>query len=105
MNYIRFMNLVMNARLVLTDSAGIQEECSYLGIPCLTLREKTERPVTIQYGTNPLCDLIQLYPKAKKTLSNSKRIPAQIELWDGHTADRVVAYLETTVGSGIDTTS
>ena len=55
LNYIRFMNLVFNCRFALTDSGGIQEETSYLGIPCLTLRPNTERPITITAGTNHLC--------------------------------------------------
>src|SRR3546814_647862 len=53
-SYIRFMNLVMNAAAVITDSGGIQEETTYLGIPCFTLRENTERPITISEGTNRL---------------------------------------------------
>ena len=55
MNYVRFMNLVFNCRFVITDSGGIQEETSYLGIPCLTVRENTERPITVTHGTNQLC--------------------------------------------------
>ncbi len=55
LGYTAFMNLVFNARLVITDSGGIQEETTYLGIPCLTLRENTERPVTVTHGTNRLC--------------------------------------------------
>ena len=54
------MSLVFNCRLVITDSGGIQEETSYLGIPCLTVRENTERPVTITHGTNQLCELDHL---------------------------------------------
>ena len=59
-NYIRFMNLVFNCRFALTDSGGIQEETSYLGIPCLTLRPNTERPVTIDQGTNRLTTLDEI---------------------------------------------
>jgi UDP-N-acetylglucosamine 2-epimerase (non-hydrolysing) len=57
MNYIRFMNLVFNCRFVITDSGGIQEETTYLGIPCLTMRPNTERPVTVDQGTNQLCTM------------------------------------------------
>jgi len=56
-NYIRFMNLILNCRLVITDSGGIQEETTYLGIPCITLRDNTERPITITQGTNQLCNI------------------------------------------------
>jgi UDP-N-acetylglucosamine 2-epimerase (non-hydrolysing) len=52
--YINFMNLVIGARVIITDSGGLQEETTYLGIPCLTLRENTERPVTVSIGTNKL---------------------------------------------------
>jgi UDP-N-acetylglucosamine 2-epimerase len=69
MPYIQFMSLVFNCRMVITDSGGIQEETSYLGIPCLTVRENTERPVTITHGTNQLCQLDQL---RKKRLRSSK---------------------------------
>ena len=55
LGYTDFMSLVSNARLVITDSGGIQEETTYLGIPCLTMRENTERPITVTQGTNRLC--------------------------------------------------
>jgi len=94
LNYISFMNLVFHCSLVITDSGGIQEETTYLGIPCLTLRPNTERPITIVQGTNRLCTpdnletcfeavLTQKYPKGK--------IP---DLWDGNTAQRVVESLK-----------
>lgn len=93
MNYIRFMSLVFNCRLVITDSGGIQEETSYLGIPCLTLRENTERPVTITHGTNQLCSLSKLKEKANAILSGNVRQPQTIEFWDGRTAGRIVEIL------------
>lgn len=94
LNYISFMNLVFQCSLVITDSGGIQEETTYLGIPCLTLRSNTERPITITQGTNRLCTtdnletcfeavLTQKYPKGK--------VP---DLWDGNTAQRVVESLK-----------
>jgi UDP-N-acetylglucosamine 2-epimerase (non-hydrolysing) len=88
MNYVRFMSLVFNCRFVITDSGGIQEETSYLGIPCLTVRENTERPVTITHGTNQLCELGQLKRKAAEIIQGQK-----IELWDGKTAGRIVDIL------------
>src|SRR4030042_2427688 len=93
LNYIRFMNLVFNSRLVITDSGGIQEETSYLGIPCLTLRENTERPITINQGTNQLCNLDNLKRKTEEILRGHVPTAKRIELWDGHTADRIVEIL------------
>jgi UDP-N-acetylglucosamine 2-epimerase (non-hydrolysing) len=93
-NYIRFMNLVFNCRFVLTDSGGIQEETTYLGIPCLTLRPNTERPVTIHQGTNRLCDLDKLQEHVDDALSNTSSHACEIDLWDGRTADRVVESIK-----------
>jgi UDP-N-acetylglucosamine 2-epimerase (non-hydrolysing) len=93
-NYIRFMNLVFNCRFVLTDSGGIQEETTYLGIPCLTLRPNTERPITIDQGTNRLCDLDNLEDNLNLALAAENSNKPQIELWDGHTAERVVESIE-----------
>ena len=89
-NYIRFMNLVFNCRLAITDSGGIQEETTYLGIPCLTMRPNTERPITIDQGTNQLCDLRNIEQKVDEILSKENFQPGNIEFWDGNTADRVV---------------
>jgi UDP-N-acetylglucosamine 2-epimerase (non-hydrolysing) len=89
-NYIRFMNLVFNCRFVLTDSGGIQEETTYLGIPCLTLRPNTERPITIDQGTNQLCTLDDLQDKLQAVLSIGNSAIPEIEFWDGRTAKRVV---------------
>jgi UDP-N-acetylglucosamine 2-epimerase (non-hydrolysing) len=93
LNYISFMNLVLNARLVITDSGGIQEETSYLGIPCLTMRENTERPITLTHGTNQLCRLDALKAKVQDILRDGARRVPKIELWDGRTAQRIVAAL------------
>jgi UDP-N-acetylglucosamine 2-epimerase (non-hydrolysing) len=90
LNYVRFMNLVFNCRFALTDSGGIQEETTYLGIPCITLRPNTERPITLTRGTNRLCHLDNLAAAVDSVLSEKKRRSIQIELWDGKTADRVV---------------
>jgi UDP-N-acetylglucosamine 2-epimerase (non-hydrolysing) len=95
LGYLEFMKLVTQARFVLTDSGGIQEETTYLGVPCLTLRDTTERPSTIEQGTNVLvgADPQQIVSAAQKMLqprTNGHRVP---ELWDGHTAPRIVDVL------------
>ncbi len=89
-NYIGFMNLVMNSRAVITDSGGIQEETTYLGIPCLTLRDNTERPITIDRGTNTLVSVDTFLEKLKAVLASPMPGRLQIENWDGNTASRVV---------------
>jgi UDP-N-acetylglucosamine 2-epimerase (non-hydrolysing) len=93
LNYIRFMNLVFNCLLVITDSGGIQEETSYLGIPCLTVRENTERPITITHGTNQLCRLDELKRKTEELRMGPARMPKRIEFWDGKTTERIVEVL------------
>jgi UDP-N-acetylglucosamine 2-epimerase (non-hydrolysing) len=93
-NYIRFMNLVFNCRFALTDSGGIQEETTYLGIPCLTLRPNTERPLTIDQGTNRLCGLEDLEDNLRDVLTKNISDVPKIELWDGHTAERVVQSIK-----------
>ena len=93
-SYRKFMNLVFNCRLVITDSGGIQEETSYLGIPCLTLRPNTERPITVTEGTNQLITVEDIEEKVNQILSSPKLKPANINLWDGHTADRVVQSIK-----------
>jgi UDP-N-acetylglucosamine 2-epimerase (non-hydrolysing) len=93
-NYIRFMNLVFNCRFALTDSGGIQEETTYLGIPCLTLRPNTERPITIHQGTNRLCTLDNLEDHVADMLSRKSAPVGKIDLWDGQTAERVVASIK-----------
>jgi UDP-N-acetylglucosamine 2-epimerase (non-hydrolysing) len=90
MNYIRFMNLVFNCRYAITDSGGLQEETTYLGIPCLTLRPNTERPVTVTMGTNQLCTIGDLSDRIESILAGDSKPHAVPELWDGHTAKRIV---------------
>ncbi|MEZ4526354.1 MAG: UDP-N-acetylglucosamine 2-epimerase (non-hydrolyzing) [Desulfobacterales bacterium] len=89
-SYVRFMNLVFHCAFVITDSGGIQEETSYLGIPCFTLRPNTERPVTVTQGTNFLCKAENLEEKMQSVLSGNRPEKRNIELWDGRTAQRVV---------------
>ena len=93
-NYIRFMNLVFHCAFVVTDSGGIQEETSYLGIPCLTVRENTERPITITHGTNRLCALNDVKRETREILAGRVRKPRTIPYWDGRTAERIVYVLK-----------
>ncbi len=90
LSYLDFLNLMMHARVVLTDSGGIQEETTVLGIPCLTLRENTERPITISEGTNRIAGTTRasILESFKDIMRGrpSGRIP---ELWDGKTAERI----------------
>jgi UDP-N-acetylglucosamine 2-epimerase (non-hydrolysing) len=97
LGYIDFVALVSRARLVLTDSGGIQEEATVLGVPCLTLRETTERPVTITHGTNRVIgsDPGRIVSAALQTLAHPPRRNGAPPLWDGHAAERIVEVLET----------
>jgi UDP-N-acetylglucosamine 2-epimerase (non-hydrolysing) len=92
--YLDFLRLEADASLVLTDSGGVQEETTVLGVPCLTLRENTERPITTTNGTNELVGLDpeRIRAGAQRALTGSSR-PARPPLWDGHTAVRVAAIL------------
>ena len=90
LGYIEFMNLVFNSQFIITDSGGIQEETTYLGIPCLTLRSNTERPVTITLGTNRLCTPEEIPDMTDSIISGHFPKGSIPELWDGNTAERVV---------------
>ena len=91
-SYLPFMALIKGAALLLTDSGGIQEEASFLGIPCLTLRSSTERPITLSLGTNRLVRLADLETAAQAAMHLARK-PAAIPMWDGNTALRVASGL------------
>jgi UDP-N-acetylglucosamine 2-epimerase (non-hydrolysing) len=93
--YLEFLALQRDARLVITDSGGVQEETTFLGVPCLTVRDNTERPVTISHGTNTL---IGRNPKLLLEMANARLDAPKAkgsvpELWDGLTSDRIAAVI------------
>ncbi len=96
LSYMDFLNLWRDASLVLTDSGGLQEETTGLGIPCLTLRENTERPVTLTEGTNTLVGTSPdaIVREAKQVLSGLGKQGRQPRFWDGQAAERIVAVLQ-----------
>ena len=96
LGYLQFLSLMSAARLVLTDSGGIQEETTILGIPCLTLRENTERPVTVRMGTNRLVgrDRRRILEAVEDIMAGPGRPRHVPELWDGKAADRIAMILE-----------
>ena len=93
MPYVEFMNLVSGAAAVITDSGGVQEETTYLGIPCLTLRENTERPITVTEGSNRLVRREDLIAQAAEAAAGRWPTGRKPELWDGQAAARCVAAL------------
>lgn len=97
--YVDFLCLLSRAVLVLTDSGGIQEETTALGVPCLTLRENTERPITLTQGTNVLVgtDPERIILAARDCLSSKRKACRVPPLWDGHAAERIVHILSRVV--------
>ncbi len=95
LGYLDFLALTNSARVVMTDSGGIQEETTALGVPCLTMRENTERPVTCEIGTNTLVgtDPLQVVPAALAVLEGRGKQGTIPELWDGHAAERIATIL------------
>ena len=96
LTYLEFMNAVMNSKFVLTDSGGIQEETTVLNIPCITLRDNTERPVTIEQGTNYLAgsNKNSILEIIQKVLNGKAKQYRGIESWDGKAAGRIVSAIK-----------
>lgn len=94
--YLDFLNLMVNSKFILTDSGGIQEEASYLKIPVLTVRKSTERPITVELGTNTV--ISNDFNKAKEYINsillNNYKLGKNIEKWDGNTSKRIVSILK-----------
>ncbi|SKA73956.1 UDP-N-acetylglucosamine 2-epimerase (non-hydrolysing) [Paucidesulfovibrio gracilis DSM 16080] len=101
LGYLDFLSLVESAATIITDSGGIQEETSYLGIPCLTLRPNTERPITCTMGTNQLVEPNQLPEIYAQTIATTRSAPPKIPLWDGNAGIRIAQDLQNRLDSGI----
>jgi UDP-N-acetylglucosamine 2-epimerase (non-hydrolysing) len=100
--YLEFLGLTSQARLVLTDSGGIQEETTALGVPCLTLRENTERPITVSEGTNRLVGTrpAEILAAVGEVLAGGAGEARRPELWDGRASERIVEILVERIGEG-----
>jgi UDP-N-acetylglucosamine 2-epimerase (non-hydrolysing) len=99
LGYIEFMNLVVQSRLVITDSGGVQEESTYLGIPCMTLRENTERPITVSEGSNRLVKPGELAARVDDVLAGRWPKGKRPKFWDGNAASRCVESLKRRIRS------
>ena len=96
LSYLDFLALQRQATLVITDSGGVQEETTFLGVPCLTLRDHTERPVTVNLGTNTVVGQVpeRLCSEVRRVLSGGYKTGEVPPLWDGHAADRIADVIE-----------
>jgi len=95
LGYLGFLNVMAHASVVLTDSGGIQEETTVLDVPCITLRDTTERPITLSEGTNVLVhnDPEKMVLEVEKALDVNRKRSRCPSIWDGHTAERIVEIL------------
>jgi UDP-N-acetylglucosamine 2-epimerase (non-hydrolysing) len=103
LGYLDFLALVAGARIVLTDSGGLQEETTALGVPCLTLRENTERPVTVARGTNRIVGTSpdRIVTEAMRVLTGARPTVSRPPMWDGRAAERIVAIVRAAGGARI----
>lgn len=93
--YLEVVGLMAGAKIVMTDSGGMQEETTALGVPCLTMRENTERPITVEQGTNTMVgvDAQAILDGAAEVLAHGGKAGRAPELWDGHAAERIASHL------------
>ncbi|MBN1258025.1 MAG: UDP-N-acetylglucosamine 2-epimerase, partial [Planctomycetes bacterium] len=96
LSYLEAVNLLMDAKVVLTDSGGLQEESTALGVPCITLRDNTERPITITEGTNVLVgsDPQRIRTAFEEVMAGHSKAGRVPDLWDGHASERIVAAID-----------
>ena len=94
--YLDFLNLMMHSKFIVSDSGGIQEEASFLGIPILTMRKNTERPITVEKGTNTIIgsDIEKLKRYINEIMDNRYKKGQMIEKWDGKTAQRIIQIIQ-----------
>jgi len=90
--YLEMLSLTESAALVVTDSGGVQEETSFLGVPCLTVRPNTERPITVSQGTNRLIGPGEIVTAGRESGIGKRKVPT-IERWDGKAGERIAAVL------------
>ena len=97
--YLDFLAMTSQAKLIVTDSGGLQEESTALGIPCLTARANTERPITVEQGTNILVgrDLERLRREVERILQGHRKVARLPPLWDGHAAERIATIVQKSV--------
>ena len=105
MGYLEMLGLMKDARVVLTDSGGIQEETTALGVPCITLRENTERPITADEGTNTIvgqdpAKILAAFNEVMQSGGKAGRIP---QFWDGHAAERIARAIQEWLDAGAAT--
>jgi len=100
LTYLNFIRAQAEASVVITDSGGVQEETSVLGVPCVTVRTSTERPVTLELGTNILCpDVSGIVEAAAKQIENRPEFPPKIPLWDGKAGIKIAVSIENYIGA------